>query len=82
MSATKNGGDDWNAGSVKEEKGWNPPAANKWEDEVTNIDTIEKGPDGGLVCYVQWKNGKKSQHSIHDIYKNCPQRVSFPCARM
>ncbi|KAI5849785.1 hypothetical protein BZA05DRAFT_401545 [Tricharina praecox] len=59
----------------KQTKGdkWKPPAGN-WEDVISHIDTIEK-TDAGLVCYVQWSNGRKSQHDVSVVYKKCPQRM-------
>lgn len=56
-----------------EEAKWKPPAGS-WEDEIQAIDTIEK-TDKGLICYVQWGNGKKSQHEVHTVYKKAPQRM-------
>lgn len=56
-----------------EEPKWKPPAGS-WEDEIQAIDTIEK-TDKGLICYVQWGNGKKSQHEVHTVYKKAPQRM-------
>ncbi|KAL7276906.1 hypothetical protein RUND412_000098 [Rhizina undulata] len=47
-----------------------------WEDEIVAIDTIEK-TDKGLICYVQWNGGKKTQHEIHTLYTKCPQKVSL-----
>ncbi|KAA8910048.1 hypothetical protein FN846DRAFT_940463 [Sphaerosporella brunnea] len=52
---------------------WKPPSGN-WEDQITHIDTIEK-TDNGLIAYVQWGNGRKSQHDINVVYKKCPQRM-------
>jgi len=52
---------------------WNPPKGS-WEDEITCIDTIEK-TEKGLVCYVQWNNGRKSQHEIGTVYRKCPQTM-------
>ncbi|KAF8459434.1 hypothetical protein BGX38DRAFT_1148641 [Terfezia claveryi] len=56
-----------------EEPKWKPPAGS-WEDEIQAIDTIEK-TDKGLICYIQWANGKKSQHEVHTVYKKAPQRM-------
>lgn len=72
--ATSRNGDDMDV----DEKKWTPPNTKSWEDDVVAIDTIEKNTDGQLVCFVQWKDGKKSQHPIQDIYKKCPQRVCYP----
>ncbi|TGZ78237.1 chromo domain-like protein [Ascodesmis nigricans] len=65
------GGDDMDI----DDKKWTPPNTKSWEEDVIAIDTIEKNNDGQLVCFVQWKDGKKSQHPIQDIYKKCPQRM-------
>lgn len=56
-----------------EEPKWKPPAGS-WEDEISAIDTIEK-TEKGLICYIQWGNGKKSQHEVHTVYKKAPQRM-------
>lgn len=32
---------------------WQPPLGS-WEDQIAHIDTIEKGEDGHLACFVQW----------------------------
>lgn len=63
------------AAESEEDSKWTPPAGKSWEEEVTIIDTIERDPEGELVCYVQWRDGNKSQHPIKDIYRKCPQRV-------
>jgi len=60
------------AGSPSEAQ-WKPPAGS-WEEHITHIDTIEKN-ETGLVCYLQWENGKKTQHDIHTVHKKCPQRM-------
>lgn len=52
---------------------WKPPAGS-WENEISHIDTIER-ISKGLVCYVQWVNGRKSQHDLAVLYKKCPQRM-------
>ncbi|KAI5807418.1 hypothetical protein DFH27DRAFT_523063 [Peziza echinospora] len=56
-----------------DEPKWRPPAGS-WEDEIQAIDTIEK-TEKGLICYIQWGNGKKSQHEVHTVYKKAPQRM-------
>ncbi|KAF8464387.1 hypothetical protein BDZ91DRAFT_254264 [Kalaharituber pfeilii] len=56
-----------------DEPKWKPPAGS-WEDEIQAIDTIEK-TEKGLICYIQWSNGKKSQHEVHTVYKKAPQRM-------
>jgi len=52
---------------------WEPPTGS-WEEHITHIDTIERN-DNGLVCYLQWQNGKKTQHDIHTVHQKCPQRM-------
>jgi len=71
LSASKNG-DDHSPAPTTDSK-WKPPKGS-WENEITAIDTIEK-TDKGLVCYVQWGNGRKTQHDIHVVYSKCPQRM-------
>lgn len=52
---------------------WKPPSGS-WEEHIANIDTIEKSTKG-LVCFVHWSNGNKSQHDLNVIYKKCPQKM-------
>jgi len=59
--------------SPPDEPKWKPPTGS-WEDEIQAIDTIEK-TEKGLICYIQWANGKKSQHEVHTVYKKAPQRM-------
>ncbi|RPA96739.1 hypothetical protein L873DRAFT_1791521 [Choiromyces venosus 120613-1] len=68
-ATTKNGKEASPAGGEP----WNPPKGS-WEEEIICIDTIEK-TDKGLVCYVQWQNGRKSQHEISTVYRKCPQTM-------
>jgi len=56
-----------------EEPKWKPPPGS-WEEEIQAIDTLEK-TEKGLICYLQWANGRKSQHEVHTVYKKAPQRM-------
>ncbi|KAF8540287.1 hypothetical protein BDD12DRAFT_833952 [Trichophaea hybrida] len=71
--AAQSGGSTAMSPEEPKEAKWKPPAGN-WEEAIAAIDTIEK-TEQGLVCYVQWENGKKSQHDINVVYKKCPQRM-------
>ncbi|KAK6538916.1 hypothetical protein TWF694_010470 [Orbilia ellipsospora] len=58
---------------TKEEPEWDPPAGS-WEEDVRMIETLERsGADH--ICYVQWVNGRRSQHPLHVIYQRCPQKM-------
>ncbi|KAK6354858.1 hypothetical protein TWF696_003989 [Orbilia brochopaga] len=52
---------------------WEPPAGS-WEDDVLMIETLERNGDQ-FVCYIQWVNGKRTQHALHVIYQRCPQKM-------
>ncbi|KAF3909461.1 hypothetical protein AA313_de0202982 [Arthrobotrys entomopaga] len=59
--------------TVKGEPEWDPPAGS-WEEDVRMIETLERsGADH--ICYVQWVNGRRSQHPLHVIYQRCPQKM-------
>ncbi|RPB16843.1 hypothetical protein P167DRAFT_480539 [Morchella conica CCBAS932] len=66
-SSSKSNGDDASPAPVEltTKKNW---------DEDATIDTIEK-TSKGLVCYVHWADGKKTQHPIQDVYNKCPQKM-------
>lgn len=49
--ASSRNGDETALNSAKK---WKPPETDDWEKEIVAIDTIEKAPSGGLLCYVQW----------------------------
>ena len=57
-------------------KKWTPPAGS-WEDEIETIDACEDEGSGKLVVYLIWKNGQKTKHDTHIIYKKCPQKASL-----
>lgn len=73
--AKKNGSQPTSASSrdTTELAQFKPPSGN-WEDEVVGIDACEGG-EGKVVVYLTWKNGAKSQHPLHQIYKRCPQKM-------
>ena len=58
------------------QKAWVPPAGS-WEDEIETIDACEDAATHKLVVYLNWKNGHKTKHDTHVIYKKCPQKVRF-----
>lgn len=51
------------------------PPAGSWEDVVKHIDACE-GEEGSVIVYLTWESGHRSQHSLAQVYKRCPQRVS------
>ncbi|KAF3164944.1 hypothetical protein TWF788_000856 [Orbilia oligospora] len=52
---------------------WDPPAGS-WEDDVRMIETLERN-GGDHICYIQWVNGRRSQHPLHVVYQRCPQKM-------
>ncbi|KAK6349019.1 hypothetical protein TWF730_009779 [Orbilia blumenaviensis] len=52
---------------------WEPPAGS-WEDDVRMIETLERN-GGDHICYIQWVNGRRSQHPLHVVYQRCPQKM-------
>ncbi|KAF3937046.1 hypothetical protein ABW19_dt0210562 [Dactylella cylindrospora] len=52
---------------------WDPPSGS-WEDDILMIETLERSGTE-LICYVQWVNGRKSQHPAHVVYQRCPQKM-------
>ena len=55
---------------------WTPPTGS-WEDDVREISACE-GTDGEINVYLTWNSGHRTQHSLEQIYKRCPQKVSIP----
>lgn len=45
-----------------------------WEEHVINIDACE-GKNGKVNVFLTWKGGEKSQHTLNQVYKRCPQKV-------
>lgn len=62
---------------------WKPPKANSgaWDNEVQNVDTIEKDDQGELWAYLVWndtnEDGRfyRSKAKLAVCNKACPQRV-------
>lgn len=52
---------------------WKPPTGS-WEEDIASIDAIEEC-DGKLSVYVQWSDGRQSQHEVRAMYSHCPQKV-------
>jgi len=50
------------------------PPTGSWEDDVVAIDACE-GKSGDVIVYLTWKGGHKSQHTLSQIYKRCPQKM-------
>ncbi|KAG0646478.1 Chromatin-associated swi6 [Hyphodiscus hymeniophilus] len=49
------------------------PPAGSWEDEVISIDTIPE--QGGQLLSLVWKGGERTQHSLAEVCKRCPQKI-------
>ncbi|EPS42010.1 hypothetical protein H072_4054 [Dactylellina haptotyla CBS 200.50] len=63
---------DTTVAQLKEDD-WDPPAGS-WEEDVRMIETLERSGNEH-ICYVQWVNGKRTQHPLHVIYQRCPQKM-------
>ena len=51
---------------------WTPKAAN-WEDEIAEVDTIERDhATGKLWVFLSFTNGKKTRVGMDKVYKHCP----------
>lgn len=50
------------------------PPTGSWEDAVRCIDACE-GDEGDVIVFLQWTNGRKTQHPLEQVYKRCPQKV-------
>ncbi|PIA14160.1 Swi6 protein, partial [Coemansia reversa NRRL 1564] len=46
-----------------------------WEPLVKEIETIDRVEDGTLIVFVQWKDGKTTEHPAKVVYKKCPQAM-------
>jgi chromobox protein 1 len=51
------------------------PPSSDWEDDVVDIDTWKSGDN--ILVSLTWKGGRKSKHSVDQVYKQCPQKVSI-----
>lgn len=64
------------------------PPAGSWEMEIDGIDAVDHSHDGSkIIAYVSWKpegwrtrpvtqnlkTGSKTQHSLEEVHKRCPQ---------
>ena len=52
------------------------PPAGSWEELVQQIDACEE-KDGTISVYLTWKGGKKTRHTLKQVYNRCPQRVRY-----
>jgi len=50
------------------------PPAGSWENEIDYVDMC-RDDKGGLIVYLTWKNGSKTQHPPKQAYMRCPQKV-------
>ena len=55
------------------EVGFRPPTGS-WEDEIVKIEAMHEVA-GSIVVYLIWRGGQKTQHSLDQVYKRCPQKV-------
>ncbi|KAK4105271.1 chromo domain-like protein [Parathielavia hyrcaniae] len=53
---------------------WKPPPGS-WENHIVSLDACEDEESGKLMVYLEWKNGKKTQHPTSVIYQRCPQKM-------
>ncbi|KAF2870370.1 hypothetical protein BDV95DRAFT_575655 [Massariosphaeria phaeospora] len=64
---------------IKKEPEWTPPPGS-WENDVEFVDTVEESldPKTGApmrYAYLNWNNGKKTQHPLPHVYVKCPQKM-------
>ncbi|KAH0291720.1 hypothetical protein M436DRAFT_80981 [Aureobasidium namibiae CBS 147.97] len=45
-----------------------------WEDHVEQIESVEENA-GGLLFFVKWVNGHRTQHSSQQCRQKCPQKL-------
>jgi hypothetical protein len=62
------------AAATEKSEQWYPPPG-LWEDLIDKIDACQDEESGGLVIYLNWKNGHKTKHDTEVIYRRCPQKV-------
>ncbi|CAG8737539.1 3181_t:CDS:2 [Dentiscutata erythropus] len=60
--------------SIDEE--YPPPSLTNWEDEVEEVETVERSikDNGGLLIYLNWKNGHRTVHPAAEANLKCPQK--------
>ncbi|KAK9764480.1 hypothetical protein K7432_018677 [Basidiobolus ranarum] len=46
-----------------------------WEEQVKEVETVERDDSDQLKIYLIWKNGKRTVHNAEDANKKCPQKV-------
>ncbi|ORY04402.1 chromo domain-like protein [Basidiobolus meristosporus CBS 931.73] len=46
-----------------------------WEDQVKEVETVERDESDQLKIYLIWKNGKRTVHNAEDANRRCPQKV-------
>lgn len=49
-----------------------------WEDHIEAIESVEERA-GGLMFYVVWNNGSRTEHSSQQCRQKCPQKVIRSC---
>lgn len=58
------------------------PPTGSWEEDILDIDACEES-DRTVKVYLTWKGGQKTQHTLDQVYKRCPQMVRYntkpPC---
>lgn len=66
-------------GNTSEKDGDEPDEAKfpsgSWEDEVKNVDTLERGDDGKLFAFIMWNDGKRTRHFSEILKRKCPLRL-------
>ncbi|KAK9760188.1 Chromobox protein 3, variant 2 [Basidiobolus ranarum] len=46
-----------------------------WEDQVQEVETVERDESNTLKVYLIWNNGKRTVHDAEDANQRCPQKV-------
>jgi len=47
-----------------------------WEDHIEQIESVEENASG-LLFFVKWVDGHRTQHSSQQCRQKCPQKVIY-----
>jgi hypothetical protein len=51
---------------------WPPQHLTSWENEVLEVETVERNPSGVIYVYLRWKNGQYTCHPSPEVHQKCP----------
>jgi len=46
-----------------------------WEEQVDEVETVERNANGELMIYLNWKSGHKTIHLAEIVNRKCPQKI-------